>query len=251
MTVKNDFSLPWISLCGVGRGLVVQSLTYPLEVIKTHQQALLSQERSYQIAWRLFQQSGVRSFYLGLTPQLVRSCCNQAWCWPMMTKIPLLLEGSSPAVQQAMTGLAIATVGACVTTPLEKARIQWALEKPFSWKKGWNGIGIHWTKLSAGWCTFLVAQEGLRKRYYISSGKQTLPLSQSVLIGVQVALIVSVTSAPFDVANTLKQSESLRLRVLFSGNILRKMFRGWPLNAATLVVHNTTSVALLDRLRKN
>ncbi|MBI3236093.1 MAG: hypothetical protein HYZ48_00005, partial [Chlamydiales bacterium] len=78
------------SLWGVGRGLCVHTLIYPLEVIKIQQQC--TTQKSTQIVRHLFQAQGVTAFYRGLSSQLIKTSVKQAWCWPLMTTIPPTLE---------------------------------------------------------------------------------------------------------------------------------------------------------------
>lgn len=97
------------------------------------------------------------------------------------------------------------------------------------------------------WVAFLTAQKYLRDQSSRSS-KQRLSLPQLIKIGVQVALIVSIVSAPFDIANTLKQAKNLTPYHLFNRHGVFKLYRGWPLNALSLMIHNIASVTLIEKL---
>ena len=97
------------------------------------------------------------------------------------------------------------------------------------------------------WIAFLTAQKYLRDQSSGSS-KQSLSLTQLTKIGAQVALIVSLVSAPFDLANTLKQAQNLTPFHLFSRQGVFKLYRGWPLNALSLIIHNIASVTLIEKL---
>lgn len=246
------------SVLGIVRGVTVHTMIYPLSVIKAHQQDKFNQEKSYQVAKRLFQDGGLRAFYRGLFPQLLKTGQKQVWCWPMITGIPFLFESYdiNPLLVQATTGLAIATTDAAIATPLERAKIQSILKnRKFSlrdvYKEGWHGFSTFWMKLSVEWSTFLVAQKYFRSRYAEKSGKQKLTLPQLMDVGVRTALVVSVVSGPFDRANTIKQSNNLSISHLFSGNFFRNFYRGSPVNAVGLVVHNIASVILIDQLDKS
>lgn len=98
--------------------------------------------------------------------------------------------------------------------------------------------------------SFLVAQKVLRDAECARSGKQDLSSVQLMKVSLEVASVVSVISAPFDMANTLKQSRELGLTYLFSGNVLQKMFRGWSLSASSLIIHNIASITLIDYLER-
>jgi hypothetical protein len=240
---------------GMTRGLAVQTIIHPLEVIKTQLQCEAVHVNSYQVALQIFKKQGMNGFYNGLRPKLFGTCLSQAWRWPMIIGIPPILEryqiGSLQ--QQAITGIAIAS-SSVLTTPLEKARIKAIVnsdEKKQSiiemYKAGWRGFTIHWTKLSVNWSAFLISQKVLRDRAK-KPDQIKLSFSQLALIGTQVALIVSVASAPFDVAHTLKQAKDLSPMQIFSENIIQKMFRGFPLSAAALIIQNIASIILLEKL---
>lgn len=260
MSSRVDFrkeNLVWSSLWGIGRGICVHSLIYPLEVIKIRQQCSQGTSKSYQIAVALFRQEGISAFYQGLAPQLVKTSIKQVWCWPMITGMPSVLQRYpiENLTQQAITGLSIATVDAAISTPLERAKILSAFRGTSkfcfhnAYRDGWRGWGAHWSKLSVNWVAFLTAQKYLRDR---SSGSSKDPLSFPELtkIGVEVALIVSLVSAPFDIANTLKQAQNLTPLHLLSRNRIFQLYRGWPLNVFSLVIHNIASVTLIEKLGK-
>jgi hypothetical protein len=243
------------SLWGIVRGVSVHTLIYPLEVIKIRQQCSQGETKSMRIALALFRQEGVGAFYHGLTPQLLKTSIKQVWCWPLMIEMPPVLRRYhiGNLEQQALSGLSIATIDAAISTPLERAKIVSAFKgtSKFSLKKaykdGWRGFVVHWSKLSVNWVTFLTAQKYLRDQSYKLSGH---PLSslQLTKIGVEVALIVSLVSAPLDIANTLKQSQNLNPSHVFNKNSMIKLYRGWPMNALSLVIHNIASVTLIEKL---
>lgn len=246
------------SFWGFLRGLSVHTLIYPLEVVKIRQQCSTNSENSARIALSLFKGEGFSAFYKGLSPQLLKTSLKQMWCWPMITGTPAFLQpyqlGDLPT--QAITGLTIATIDAAISTPLERLKILSAYTGKVSfslkdvYKQGWQGFATHWGKLSVNWMTFLVAQKYLRDKDSIQP-EQHLSLLQLAGIGIQVAIIVSLTGAPFDIANTLKQAKNLNPFYLFSRNGVYKLYRGWPLNALSLVVHNIASVTVIDRLSRS
>ena len=127
MSSRVDFrkeNLAWSSLWGIGRGISVHSLIYPLEVIKIRQQCSQGQTMSIRIAMALLRQEGIGAFYKGLTPQLLKTSIKQVWCWPMITGMPSILQRYQidNLSQQAITGLSIATIDAAISTPLRKSK---------------------------------------------------------------------------------------------------------------------------------
>jgi hypothetical protein len=257
MSSKVDCSkekLAWSSLWGVGRGIFVHSLIYPLEVIKIRQQCSEAESKSSRVALALLRQEGIAAFYKGLAPQLLKTSIRQVWCWPMMTGMPSALQRFQieNLSQQALTGLSIATIDA-VTTPLDRAKIIAAfsgtnkLSFKDIYREGWRGLATNWSKLSVNWVTFLTTQKYLRDQFSVPPN-QSLSFSQLTTIGVEVALIVSLISAPFDIANTLKQAKNLSPSHLLNRREIFKLYRGWPLNALSLSIHNIASVTVIDKL---
>lgn len=246
------------SVLGMGRSIVVHTIIYPIEAVKTLYQSKATPEKSYEIGKRLFQTEGVLGVYRGLAPKLVSTVTKQAWCWPMITGVPMYLKRHSidPYAEQGLTGLAIATVDAGVTTPFDRLRILMTTKRDQklsfknTFENGWHGFGANWSKLSVSWSVYLVAQKALREHEKARSGTLDLSLSQLTKVSVQVAGIVSVCMAPFDVFNTLRQSKDMKLAEFLSGNVLRKMFRGWPLSATSLVIHSLASTTLIDKLEQ-
>lgn len=260
MTISGDSQetlLAKSSLWGVIRGVLVHSLIYPLEVIKVRQQLLESSgstEKSTTIARRILQTEGPFAFYRGLTPQLIKTSVKQIWCWPLMTAMPLSLRRFElgDTTEMALTGLSVAALDAGSTSPLEKMKILSMLSRRSSpleiFRKGWEGLNTLFLKQSASWVTFLVAQKHFRDKEREISPSGEISLSALVRTGVKVAAVVSVVVAPFDVANTFKQSGKAGLWQFFSEISLRRMYRGWPMHATSLVVHNIASVSLMEAI---
>lgn len=248
-------NLIWSSFWGIGRGISVHSLIYPLEVIKIRQQCSQGESKCVRIAMNVMREEGIGAFYKGLAPQLVRTSIKQFWCWPMVTEMPSVLQRYQVGNlgQQVITGISIATIDAAISTPLERAKILSASRGAnkfcfqSAYREGWQGFPTHWCKLSVNWVAFMTAQKHLRDRSSGSS-KDSLSFSQLTKIGVEVALIVSLVSAPFDIANTLKQAQNLTSSQLLSLNRVFKLYRGWPLNALSLIIHNIASVTLIEKL---
>lgn len=243
MNNTTDTHLIHSSFWGVLRGISVHTLIYPLEVIKIRHQC--SSESSARVALDLLHSEGFGSFYKGLSSQLLKTSLKQVWCWPMITGTPIFLQqyhlGDLPT--QAMTGLSIAAVDAVISTPLERIKIRAAYTGKVSFRSGWQGFNTHFLKLSVNWVTFLTAQKYLRDR-----NSQPLTLWQLTKIGTQVAVIVSMMGAPFDLANTLKQAKNDSISQFYSSKRVYKLYRGWPLNLISLVVHNIASVVVIDKL---
>lgn len=244
------------SFYGILRGVAVTTLIYPLEVIKIHQQCLTNSKTSMQVARYVFQQEGAQAFYRGLAPKLLKTTLKQAWVWPIITEAPHLLTAYQLGKNQKLilTGFFIASLDAAVTTPLEKTKIFLSLKRktPFSlstiYKDGWKGFTVYWTKKSVNIITFLISQQYLREKS--RQQKKDLKISDLIKIGIKISVIVGFVSAPLDLAHTLKQAHSLRLRPFFCRKNFFRLYRGWPINTLALAIHNVASVIVIEKLTK-
>lgn len=235
----------YLGTCGWGclRGSLVTTLLYPLEVVKIELQRVKNPPRITEIVHGIYQRGG---FYRGLSPQLVKILGKQPYCWPIIAFAPERIPGPF-WVQQGVAGLILGTADALTGTPLERWRfgLLFQTKKSFSWK----GFTAQWLKLSVLWSTFLISQ-----RYYRSQEEdQKIPLDRLMIVGTKTAFWASLAAAPFDLANTLTQSQNLSPSLLWkmrSDISLRRCFRGWPLSAISMLVNNISSVILLDLLNR-
>ncbi len=255
MTISEEPSFLKSSALGISRGIFVHSLIYPLDVVKIRTQN--SNEKSSYIARQIFQKEGVKGFYQGLCAQLFKTSSKQLWVWPIITKAPHFLDRyeMNDLQKEACTGLSIAAIDAGITTPLERSKILSASnvkKTPLRdlYKEGWRGFATHLAKLSVNWMTFLTAQKYLRDKER-SQAKEKLSLPQLMKIGTEVAVIVSLAASPFDVANTLKHTQSLSFRQILSQRKFSTFYRGLPLSMLGLTIHNIASVTLIERLERS
>lgn len=230
-------------------GLTIKTLIYPLEVIKLRQQDPLCHQRCDQIARDLFHKGRWQIFYTGLSAKLVESGQKHLWRWPLIMQLPPLLKdyGCSEMQQQAGTGLVIGTVDAFFSTPLDRLKLAaiYQLQKTISWR----GFPTFYAKCTVEWTTFLVAQNYFSKLQ--QSEKKPLTLQQSLIVALQTTVCVSVARAPFDVANTLHQTEKFfHLRNKTTSELFRKMYRGFPLGFSSLLFYNFCTTIFFDNLKK-
>ena len=239
------------SVLGAMRGVLVHTMIHPLEVIRFRYQCSLSREKYGEVIRSLWSQGGITGFYRGLSSQYMKITLKQIWCWPMITGVPQILPAwvKGDLLRQGITGVAIATMDAVVTNPLEKRKIHAAVKgnTPLSWRElyvnGWKGVGAHFAKSSTAWVTFLVAQKVFQNRESRGSSSP-LSVGQLCKVGAEAGLVVSVICTPFDWANTLKQLQGSQV----SYSWLR-LCQGWPLYATSLIIQNIASAALLYHFR--
>ncbi len=236
------------SVLGLARNLFVDTFLYPFEVVKIHQQKLGNQERGHDIAWRLFKKNGCGVFYHGFGQEISKTCLK-ALSWPIVVGMPSFLErwDLGPLTQQAVTGLTIGTASAVVSIPLEQRRIV-SIAKENKTYSIFQGFAPHWAKLTVAWVVFLTAQKDLRSRYLAYAGQEKLTVGQLAAVGTGAALLVSLTSAPFDLASTRKMGHNVKLT--FFNEAPRTLLRGLPLSAFIRVVNSVASVILIDCLNR-
>lgn len=250
---KNLTPPQWLtsSLGGIVRGIGSHSIIFPILVVKFRQQAQEKPERWYRIARKLFQEEGIEAFKKGFGPHLLSVSIKQAWLWPIIDTLPEYLKNSGlgDLSQLVLTGVVIATLDAAIATPLESAKILSAVkgQSTFSLKKafkeGWQAFPTQWSKQAVQMVTFLVSQKYLRDAYR-ENADERLRLGQLIQIGVMVALIASVTSAPFDFANTRRH---LQIAAVTDA---RRLFCGWPLHLTALTAQGVSSVVLIEWLSR-
>lgn len=242
------------SFYGTLRGITTEILVYPLQVVKIRQQCLEKSEKNFDIAKQIFREGGAGAFYKGLSPELFKTSIRQVWVWPLMTEMPKFFKeyGFKNLEAQILTGLSIATVDAIITAPLEKAKVFSALTGKSSSlgthvsKNGWQGFSAYWMKRSVGTVTFLTAQAYFRDRAHSQS--DSLDYLTLIKIGIQVAFVLSIISAPFDLANTVRQACNRSLFLEGSQVKVLRLYRGWPIYALSLVIQSVASVILMEKL---
>lgn len=230
-------------------GTGVHLLTYPLEAIKLLQQDPTCDQRCYQVARNLWQKEGIHGLYKGFLPKLGEVGQKQIWCWPLITQLPLFFErhGFSKVQQQALSGLTIATIDAFLGTPLDYLKLKAVYDQKVK-RFSWPGFASNWAKRTMGWSTFLVAQKIFADKQK-KSAEEKLSLGQSLFVAMHTATIVSLAVAPLDVINTLCQTGlKLNLKNCGTSLLLRRLYRGWPVGYTGLLIHNLSSILLIDRL---
>jgi hypothetical protein len=236
------------SVLGMLRSAVVQTMISPLKVIEMHQQSYMNQERSYQVAYRLYKAGGVRVFFDGLSAEFIKIPLR-SMCWPMIVGIPSILNRYKIGIlkKQLITGVSIATLDTFVTAPLQKVRFLSVLKtgEKLSLRSLYKGGWSYWSLLSVQWSTFLMAQQYLKDRIHKGSHAKLTKL-QLLEVACPTAVTVSVFAAVFKTACTLIQGQGRNLDLSYL--LSRKGFRGWPMSVLSLLIHNIASVALIDLL---
>ncbi len=250
MSLSTESLLASMSI-GTGRTLLVMTVTFPLEQIKTWQQAGLSSS-TYRIAQEIFSSSGIRGFYTGFFWQASSLAIKQLWRWPLMTSIPVYLEQNrcdSLHTQQLTTSAALSTFEAALLNPLTKLRILSGTRRPlFSLstlaKEGWQGTGSNWLRAFSMWSSFLVSQEVLRKWHKGSAA--SLTQWQFIQISLETSCLVTLISTPFDTAATHRYLHGTSVRNFFKTTALKKMYRGSMAAFPATFIHSYATMLGLE-----
>lgn len=245
------------SLWGVGNACAVAPVTVPLDIIKTRLLCSKTPMNTPQVIRQMWQEGGVAVFYRTFPYEFSKTVLRQAYVWPLMTTCPQMLQDrgvENDLAQKILVGVIAATVDAVVITPLERARVQNSLHNapPISiqkfYKNGWSGFATYWTKRSVGSSTFWIAQGYFREKN--RKGTEDLTAQELIKTGVEVACVVGLVLVPFDGANTLKLGQGVSPLTLFSPEGLKRACRGAHLSVAAMVINNTASVCLAEKLTR-
>jgi hypothetical protein len=236
---------------------MVNTITYPLEVVKTNQQISSSSAKSYEIIYDLFKKDGVAAFYRGFLPHLIKGMIRQTLWWPAIAYVPPILKkhNISSLQQCAITGCSIATLDALVNSPLEKWRVlssighHPSLQLGSILKEGWSGFLPYWRRQSITWSLFLLGQGHFTKQY--KKGEETKPLTgqQVLMTSAKLSLIANLIISPFDTLNTINQSGLNQTSKMVNEGLVKKvrqLYRGLPLNFLTMMINTTATVFLMD-----
>lgn len=237
----------------LGQGLLVTSITHPLEVIKIWQQHQRVRSSFIQVLDSLYQKGGIRAFYRGVHFEAAKLCISQVWKWPLIVYAPHYFEslGVSETAKPFAVGSTFATVGTAMNFFPQKAKVLAAVQKG-SVKEalghGFKGIRLFWVKRMVNMSAFLLAQEKLRNSYL----KQQKELSKTSLvkIGVITAVFVSVVGIPVDGVTTLALSGEKELYKRIKAVGFRFFFQGIPMQMSRSVIFNVSSAFIFDWVKR-
>lgn len=228
---------------GVARATVVNTLTYPLEVIKTNLQV----DRSTKTA-------GVAGLFKGFAPNFAKVIIRQSVWWPAVAYVPDKLSAYplSSTQRSVILGVSVAAMETLVNSPLERWRILSSTGtdnqitiRSFL-KDGWSGFFPYLWRQSMTWSLFFIGQHQFNKPYKKGHEQMQLTHIQVLTTATKLSLVANVIINPFDTINSIKQSGG---QLNFMENPLKKLgvlYRGFPLNFAIMLIQTTATVWLMD-----
>jgi hypothetical protein len=247
----SENTLSNILAMGAVRSAVVNTIVYPIEVIKTNQQVTFSL-KTHEAALNLFRSSGFKGFFKGFSAHFSKGIIKQTAWWPAIAYIPpeLAKYNLSSTKKSLITGISVGTLDALVNSPLEKWRILASIDKKSSinhqsfLKEGWSGFFPYWRRQSVTWSLFFIGQHHFNKPYKKESGNKPLSVFQVVSTSTKLSLIANLIINPFDTLNTIKQSGAQNFKMSLRN--VRILYRGFPLNFLSTMIQTTATVFLMD-----
>ena len=167
------------ALIGVLRGLVGFPLEQPMESVKTQWQANPKNRNEVEILKQIYREKGLyKGFYAGSLPNLTRVVLKNIYRYPLMIKLPNLIQQKIPLarnnrkIAKALTGLSIAGVEAFILCPVERFKVIMMTRSRESNISAWTTISSGksslirelylgylplFTRQAVAWVTFLTA----------------------------------------------------------------------------------------------
>jgi len=268
MTINSDNRVStgssFLNILGMGavRSAAVNTLTYPIEVVKTNQQVNFSL-KSYEAALRLFKSDGFKAFFRGFPAHFSKGMIRQTVWWPAIAYIPPKLSkyDLSSTEQSVILGTSVATADAVINSPLEKWRVLASVGKGSSIntrsiiKEGWSGFFPYWRRQSVTWSLFFIGQHHFNKPYKNGNENKRLTTFQVLSTSVKLSVIANLIINPFDTLNTIKQSGSgnnyQKSNFKLSFKNVRVLYRGLPLNFLSMMIQTSATVFLIDVIETN
>ena len=252
---KTQLGLQSILTMGALRTVVVSSCLYPLEVVKTRQQASATVQNSGSIALNLLRSEGIYSLYKGFAPNLLKGVIRQAVCWPGIAYIPPFLKehGITGASEYAITGFSVGALDALMTYSLEKQRVLASIGSSKSeiiTEKGWKSGLSYWRRQGMVWSLLLLGKHHLAKP---DAQEKFLSAGQIINAACKMSLVASLIMTPLDVMNTLSMSGrqgQMKISEVrwFNVGQLKILYRGFPLIFFSMFMQTSATLLLMDRI---
>ena len=177
MSFKVDNQYISASLTGALRGITGFSLEHPFDCVKTCWQAEPHLSSAKKVARHNYEKKGVLGFYAGAIPNGTRMVIKQAYRFPMMMafpkfyreRLPENVKRNAPFVEDALTGISIATLESGIITPLERMKVVIMtsekmkrslvqfIARPHLFQEAYRGFSASYLRQLVTWSTFSVS----------------------------------------------------------------------------------------------
>jgi hypothetical protein len=262
------------SLIGAGRALAGLPFEHPFDTIKTRMQAVYGRVTAIEMTRKLYKEGGPLRFYTGAIPNGLRAASKQMYRYPLMFGLPSFYKKFAPAdAVPVLTGVTIASVEACLLTPLERLKVAFMTQgkqrtpfrnfvlvhKDHLGSALFTGIRETYLRGVVSWVSFLAVQskvfEWERKNGVLSELSFVSYVRGSFVVGAVNTLVVQ----PFD---TLKTSRQKNVPVLTSGVLatlreiyatqgFRGVYAGWQPRMVQYMIQAAVTSKALDHLERS
>jgi len=263
------------SLIGIVRAVLSLIVEHPLDTIKTYWQAHPSRASIQIVGKEIYRLKGIRGFYSGAIPNIIRVSFKQAYRYPLLLVLPIVYAKifNSIAMISFATGFSIAILEIWVLAPLERLKV-WLMtfQKMSGGIKAfirqlhhqmffalYRGLTIMTLRQVTSWVTFLFVHDQLI--YIVRHLLKVDHLSFVWLLGISVIEggINTMLIMPIDCVKTNVQKSSLRqnrkssfkiARYLYVNYGMRGLYVGWEAKMGQYMLHAFFTVSLLENLKE-
>jgi hypothetical protein len=272
--VESTLYLMFAGLLGALRGAASLIVEHPLDVIKIYWQAYPSRQSMLLVAKEIRDLKGLRGFYSGVIPNLLRVMVKQAYRYPLMIALPVVFGSFTPSVVfiSIATGLSIALLEVWVITPLERFKV-WLMTYQHSsggiktflkvlrrnaLHSLYKGLSITAFRQVVSWVTFLVVHDQLMvwvKAYHGNGASMSLIM----LLGISLieGAINTAVVQPLDCIKTNQQKikasgrDSIwgKFKHIYSEYGIRGLYVGWEVRVAQYMINSGFAATALEALK--
>lgn len=263
------------AVVGMMRGAVSLIFEHPLDVIKTYWQAHPSRLGMISVVAEVRKLKGLRGFYSGAVPNMLRVMLKQAYRYPLMIILPVIfgLMTSSVLLVSIATGLSIAIIEVWIITPLERFKVWLMTYQRFSggvrtfimevrrniMHTLYKGLKVTMLRQVISWLTFLVVHDQLMLLVKSDVGSAcNISLFALLGIGLIEGAVNTAAVLPFDCVKTNQQkinaskSDSLleRFRWIYRCYGMGGLYIGWQVRMMQYMINSGFTVVALERLKE-
>jgi hypothetical protein len=263
------------AIIGAFRGALSLVFEHPLDVIKTFWQANPSETSLTKVVRSIVHYKGVRGFYSGALPNVMRVMLKQAYRYPLMIVLPVMfgVVTSSIVSISILTGVTIAIVEVWIITPLERFKVWLMTYKHVSGgvrlfvsevsqhirRALYKGLKVTLVRQLVSWVTFLITHDQLMQWVKADvESVRSIPLVWLLIIGIVAGAINTAAVLPFDCVKTHQQ----KMMAVESGGIFNTMryiytvygakglYAGWQARMLQYMINSAFTVAILEHLKE-
>lgn len=275
--IKNAEFYAESSIKGVLMGAVSFLFSHPVDVIKIKMQS----ESSLRLGIideikQIYKVNGLRGYYTGWFPSLIRFSTKNLYRWPLMMYLPAFYnQFTSPVNSKLLTAFTLGNFEALIYTPVERIKTFLITRSVSShsiiyfynnskFRDYFRGLIPTIYKQNLSWFSFLYFDYILKKVVYNHKLNKkcddptSLNFLEMLVISFLVAVCNTIVILPFDYVKTQAQKENyikvngtlrfLRLECKFYG--ISIVYSGWKAKLLHYIIQSSFNVNLLYYLER-